>query len=139
MTVLDSHRSDSGYRAVNTGPVPPARYGFPPSEAVPHLRWLGGDYAALLVHELERGLLRQDPGTVLRGVRCEADPVLTTVTVDRGVLRAQDASFALEILLRDGLGRSWRLRGRWTYAGRELGTSHANVTHYWELLSAALV
>jgi hypothetical protein len=115
----------------------PQLYGFPPPELLPRLRWLGGDYCGLLAHDLERGLLRQDPGTRLRALRCEADPVVTTVGVDlTGAPRAQDAVFALEVLLSDGVGRSWRLRGRWTYAGRDLGTPGARVTHYWELFTA---
>ncbi|GAA3217246.1 hypothetical protein [Actinocorallia longicatena] len=130
MTVLDSHRSDARH------PVVAARYGFP---HISELRWLGADYAALLVHDLNQGLLRQDPRTLLRGVRCEANPRLTTVAADRGVLRAQDVSFSLELLLCDGLGRSWRLRGRWTYCGRDLGTPFAGVTHFWELLTAEVV
>jgi hypothetical protein len=115
----------------------PQLYGFPPPELLPGLRWLGSDYSALLARDLERGLLRQAPGTRLRAVRCESDPLLRTVGVDRaGVPRAQDAAFSLEILLLDGAGRSWRLRGRWTYTGRDLGTFQSRVGHYWELFSA---
>lgn len=115
----------------------PQLYGFPPPDLLPQLRWLGADYSALLAHDLEQGLLRQDPATRLRAVRCESDPLLKTVGVDHaGVARAQDASFSLEVLLMDGTGYSWRLRGRWTYVGRDLGTFQAKITHYWELFTA---
>lgn len=128
---------DVRFREVTGGPQ---LYGFPPPELLPRLRWLGADYCGLLVRDLERGLLRQDPGTRLRALRCEADPVVATAGVDRsGVPRAQDAAFPLEVLLTDGVGRSWRLRGRWTYAGRDLGTAQARVTHYWELFTVERV
>ncbi|MEO3784606.1 hypothetical protein ABGB12_14820 [Actinocorallia sp. B10E7] len=111
-------------------------YGFPPPQLLPRLRWLGADYSALLARDLGQGLLRQAPGTRLRAVRCESDPMVRTVGVDHaGVPRAQDVSFALEVLLLDEAGRSWRLRGRWTYTGRELGTPQARVNHYWELFT----
>ncbi len=129
MTALDVR-----FRDVAGGPE---LYGFPPSDLVPRLRWLGADYAALLVHDLGQGLMRQDPGTRLRAVRCEADPLVKTIGVDHaGVARAQDAAFSLEVLLADGTGRPWRLRGRWTYVGRDLGTLEARITHYWQLVSA---
>jgi hypothetical protein len=128
VTTLDMRSSD-----VAGGPQ---LYGFPPPEFLPRLRWLGMDYSALLARDLAQGLLRQDPGTRLRAVRCESDPVVSTVGVDRaGVARAVDAAFPLEVLLTDGVGRSWRLRGRWTYAGRDLGTLQARVTHYWKVLT----
>ncbi|MCD0452012.1 hypothetical protein LO762_22865 [Actinocorallia sp. API 0066] len=115
----------------------PRLWGFPPPQQVPQLRWLGADYSALLVRDLEQGLLRQDPGTHVIAVKCEGEPRLITVGVDAaGYIRAHDAAFPLEILLSDGGGRSWRLRGRWTYAGRDLGTVHARVSHYWELFTA---
>ncbi|GAB3671525.1 hypothetical protein GCM10027589_40620 [Actinocorallia lasiicapitis] len=112
-------------------------YGFPPPERLPQLRWLGPDYAAMLAYDLEQGLLRQDTGTRLLAVRCESDPLLKTATVDpAGIIRAHDAAFSLEVLLTDGMRRNWRLRGRWTYVGRDLGTTVAHVTHYWELFTA---
>ncbi len=124
---------DVRFRDVTGGPQ---LYGFPPPEVLPRLRWLGGGYSAMLARDLESGLRRQDPGTRLRAVRCESDPLVTTAGVDRsGVPRAQDATFALEVLLVDGTGLSWRLRGRWTYAGRDLGTPRAGVTHHWRVLA----
>jgi hypothetical protein len=107
--------------------------GFPPSERLPQLRWIGPNYAAVLVHDLTRGLLRQDPGTQVMGVRCDSEPVLRTSVDPSGVVRGQDATFALQVFVRDGRGRLWRLRGRWTYVGRHLGTPAATLTHYWEL------
>lgn len=131
------HAPYAGSPGVSGGP---ALYGFPPPERLPHLRWLGPDYAAMLAYDLEQGLLRQDQGTRLRGVRCESEPFLKAATVDSaGIIRAHDAAFALEVLLSDGMHRSWRLRGRWTYVGRDLGTSAASVTHFWELRTAELV
>lgn len=118
----------------------PELYGFPPPDRVPQLRWLGPDYAAMLAYDLEQGLVRQDKGTHVIGVRCESEPLLKTTAVDSiGVIRAHDAAFGLEVLLTDGIGRSWRLRGRWTYVGRDLGTAVASVTHYWELFTADAV
>jgi hypothetical protein len=107
--------------------------GFPPSERLPQLRWIGPDYAAVLVHDLARGLLRQDPGTQIMGVRCDNEPTLRTSVDLAGVVIGQDATFALQVFVRDGGGRLWRLRGRWTYVGRGLGTPSPSVTHYWEL------
>ncbi|MEO5873450.1 MAG: hypothetical protein ABIS86_18765, partial [Streptosporangiaceae bacterium] len=92
----------------------PELYGFPPPDELPQLGWLGPDYAAMLAFDLEQGLLRQDKGTHVIGVRCESEPLLKTPSV-----RAQDAAFGLEVFLTDGIGRSWRLRGRWTYIGRD--------------------
>lgn len=115
-------------------------YGFPPPEQLPQLRWLGPDYAAMLAYDLEQGLLRQDDGTHVLAVRCESEPFLKAATVDSsGIIRAHDAAFSLEVLLSDGAHRNWRLRGRWTYVGRDLGTAAALVTHYWELFTADIV
>jgi hypothetical protein len=100
---------------------------------LPQLRWIGPNYVAVLVHDLTRGLLRQDPGTQIMGVRCEDEPILRKSVDPVGVIRGQDATFALQVFVRDGGGRLWRLRGRWTYVGRDLGTATASLTHYWEL------
>lgn len=117
-------------------PDGPELYGFPAPSRLPQLRWLGPDYVAVLLRDLSRGLLRQDAGTRIMGVRCEAEPILKAATDSLGMIRAHDAGFTLEIFAKDGTGRPWRLRGRWTYVGRELGTAAASVTHYWELFSA---
>lgn len=122
------------YRALVTGG--PEVYGFPPPDRLPQLRWLGLDYVSVLVYDLTRGLTRQDAGTRVIGVRCDAEPSLKAVTDPAGVIRTHDASFSLQILLRDGAGRPWRLHGLWTYVGRDLGTPAASITHYWELHSA---
>ena len=114
----------------------PELYGFPPPETVPDLRWLGPDYVSVLVYDLTQGLLRQDPRTSVMGVRCEGEPRLAPSVDPAGVIRAHDACFPLQVFVQDGAGRPWRLRGRWTYSGRELGTSAASITHFWQLLSA---
>jgi hypothetical protein len=111
-------------------------YGFPPPGRLPQLRWLGPDYVSVLVHDLTQGLLRQDSGTQVLGVRCEADPALQASADPAGVIRSHEASFQLQVFVQDGSGRPWRLNGRWTYAGRDLGTSAASVVHYWQLFSA---
>jgi hypothetical protein len=111
-------------------------YGFPPPDTLPDLRWLGPDYAAALARDLVEGLLRQDPGSRVMGVRCAGQPDLRASVDPAGVIRAHDASFTLQILVRDGALRSWRLRGSWTYSGRDLGTPIASVRHFWRLLSA---
>jgi hypothetical protein len=114
----------------------PELYGFPPPERLPDLRWLGPNYVAVLVYDLTQGLLRQDPGTRVMGVRCEGEPQLHPTVDPSGVLRAHDALFPLQVFVQDGAGRPWRLRGRWTYVGRDLGTAAASITHYWQLSSA---
>jgi hypothetical protein len=111
----------------------PEPLGFPPPGRLPQLRWIGPDYVSVLVRDVARGLLRQDPGTQVMGVRCDGEPTLQTSVDPAGVIRGQDAAFALQVFLRDGGGRLWRLRGRLTYVGRALGTAGAAVTHYWEL------
>ncbi|GAA4096480.1 MULTISPECIES: hypothetical protein [Actinomadura] len=114
----------------------PELYGFPPPATLPDLRWLGPDYVSVLVHDLIRGLMRQDAGTRVMGVRCDGGPELKAAVDPAGVIRAHDACFPLQVFLQDGTGRPWRLRGRWTYCGRGLGTPGASVTHSWRLLSA---
>jgi hypothetical protein len=111
----------------------PEVLGFPSSERLPQLRWLGSDYVSVLVYDLARGLLRQDPGTRVMGVRCDAAPTVRSSVDPAGLIRGQDAAFPLQVFISDGAGRLWRLRGRWTYVGRDLGTTAASVTHYWEL------
>jgi hypothetical protein len=69
-------------------------------------------------------------------VRCQADPALRASADSAGVIRAQEASFRLQVFVQDGAARPWRLDGRWTYAGHDLGTAAASVVHYWELYSA---
>ncbi len=103
---------------------------------VPDLGWLGPDYVAALVYDLTQGLLRQDPGTTVLGVRCEARPELRPSVDPAGVIRSHDATFRLRVFVQDGTGRPWRLNGQWTYAGRELGTSTASIRHFWRLISA---
>ncbi|GAA2587055.1 hypothetical protein SMC26_42855 [Actinomadura fulvescens] len=117
----------------------PELYGFPPPGMLPDLRWLGPDYVSVLVYELTRGLLRQDAGTLVMGVRCEGEPELKGTVDPAGVIRAHDATFALQVFVRDGAGRLWRLTGRWTYSGRDLGTPSASITHFWQLQSADVV
>jgi hypothetical protein len=114
----------------------PELHGFPPPGQLPELHWLGADYTSLLLHDLTSGLLRQDPGTRVIGVRCEGTPETAAKHDPSGVLRSYDACFALEIFVKDGRERTWRLTGKWTYVGRELGTPAAAVTHYWELFGA---
>jgi hypothetical protein len=114
----------------------PELFGFPPPELLPDLRWLGPDYISVLVYDLTQGLLRQDPGTQVIGVRCEADPEMKAQVDPAGVIRAHDATFPLQVFVRDGAARPWRLRGRWTYSGRDLGTPAASINHYWQLLAA---
>ncbi|MCP2336007.1 hypothetical protein [Actinomadura rupiterrae] len=114
----------------------PELFGFPPPASVPDLRWLGPDYVSVLVYDLTQGLLRQDAGTQVMGVRCEGEPDLLPTVDPAGVIRAHDATFPLQVFVSDGAGRPWRLRGRWTYSGRELGTASASIDHSWHLLSA---
>jgi hypothetical protein len=103
---------------------------------LPDLRWLGPDYVSVLVRDLTRGLLRQDPGTRVMGVRCESPPDLRAETDAAGVVRARHATFSLQVFVQDGAGRPWMLRGRWSYVGRELGTREACIDHYWKLLTS---
>ncbi|MFD0851483.1 hypothetical protein ACFQ07_04595, partial [Actinomadura adrarensis] len=63
----------------------PELNGFPPPERLPDLRWLGPDYVAVLVYDLTQGLLRQDPGTRVMGVRCEGEPELHPTVDPSGV------------------------------------------------------
>jgi hypothetical protein len=114
----------------------PELYGFPQPGRLPDLRWLGPDYVSVLVYDLTQGLLRQDPGTRVMGVRCEDEPELRPQVDPSGVIRAHDATFPLQVFVQDGSGRPWRLRGRWTYSGRDLGTTAASITHFWQLGSA---
>jgi hypothetical protein len=114
----------------------PELYGFPAPDLLPELRWLGQDYVTVLMYDLAQGLLRQDPRTCLMGVRCDAEPTLTAAADPGGVIRSHDAGFTLQVFLQDGAGRPWMLHGRWTYMGRDLGTSAASITHQWRLLSA---
>ncbi|WP_018656740.1 hypothetical protein [Actinomadura flavalba] len=116
--------------------VGPELFGFPPPVALPDLRWLGPDYVSVLVYDLTRGLLRQDPGTQVMGVRCEGDPDLRASVDSAGVIRSHDAAFPLQVFVQDGDGRPWRLRGRWTYSGRDLGTASASINHYWQMHTA---
>ena len=67
------------------------------------------------------------------GVRCDDEPIVRTSVDATGATRGQDVSFALQVFVCDGCGRLWRLRGRWTYVARDLGTAAASLTHYWEL------
>ncbi|RAY11655.1 hypothetical protein DPM19_28945 [Actinomadura craniellae] len=111
----------------------PQVYGFPPLDVLPGLRWLGPDYVGMLVRDLTLGLRRQDTGTRVLGIRCEGGP---TVQDGGGPGRAHDAAFPLQVYVRDGAGRSWRLSGRWTYVGRDIGGPAPVITHYWRLISA---
>lgn len=113
----------------------PELYGFPPPESLPELRWLGPDYISVLAYDLTQGLLRQDPGTNVLGVRCEGEPELKAAVDPAGVIRDHDATFPLQIFVKDGAERPWILSGRWTYSGRDLGTPAASINHFWQLLS----
>jgi hypothetical protein len=110
--------------------------GFTAPGELPQLGWLGPDYVAVLIHDLTQGLLRQDPGTQVMGVRCEAEPDLVASVDPAGIIRAHDARFPLQVFVQDGAGRPWCLHGRWTYMGRDLGTPAASISHYWELIQA---
>ena len=117
-------------------PDGPELHGFPPARHLPQLRWLGPDYVATLIGDLTHGLRSQDSGTRVMGVRCENEPTLKASVDSHGMIRDHDAGFVLQVYVQDGSGRPWRLRGRWTYVGRRLGTAEASITHYWELMSA---
>ena len=117
-------------------------YEFPAPRDVPQLGWLGPDYTAAVVSNLVAGLREQDAGSELIAVKCEAPPQLEVTVEGRGprdVISGQQARFDLQVLVRDGNGRHWRLRGRLTCTGERLDTHEPAVGVTFDLASAEAV
>jgi hypothetical protein len=117
-------------------------YEFPAPRDVPQLSWLGPDYTSAVVSNLSAGLREQDAGTELIAVKCEAPPQLDATVKGSGprdVISAQQARFDLQLLVRDGNGQHWRLRGRMTCTGHRLDTDEPAVDVTFDLASAEAV
>jgi hypothetical protein len=100
------------------------------------------DYTSAVVSNLSAGLREQDAGTELIAVKCEASPQLQATVKGRGprdVISAQQARFDLQVLVRDGNGQHWRLRGRMTCTGDRLDTDEPAVDVTFDLASAEAV
>ena len=54
----------------------------------------------------------------------------------RTLRKARVWSDRLQVFVQDGVGRPWRLTGRCTYSGRDLGSPAASIDHFWELYAA---
>ena len=117
-------------------------YDFPAPRDVPQLSWLGPDYTSAVVSNLGAGLRRQDAGTELIAIRCEAPPQLEATVRgggSRGVISGQRARLELQVLVRDGSGQAWRLRGQMTCTGQRLGTDESAVRVSFDLAGAEAV
>ena len=117
-------------------------YEFPPPRDVPQLGWLGPDYTSAVVSSLAAGLYEQDAGAELIAVKCEAPPELEATVKGSGprnVISGQQARFDLQVLVRDGNGRHWRLRGRMTCTGERLDTDEPTAGMTFDLASAEAV
>lgn len=116
-------------------------YDFPGPRDLPQLGWLGPDYTLAVVSYLGTGLREQDAGTELIALKCEAPPQLeaTVKGGSRGVISAQQARFDLQVLVRDGNGQHWRLRGRMTCTGERLDMDAPAVGMAFDLASAEAV
>jgi hypothetical protein len=117
-------------------------YEFPAQRDVPQLGWLGPDYTSAVVSNLGAGLREQDAGTELIAVKCEAPPQLEATVKGSGpreVVSGQQARFDLQVLVRDGNGQHWRLRGRMTCTGDRLDTDEPAVGVTFDLASAEAV
>src|SRR5919109_4891259 len=79
-------------------------YEFPAPRDLPQLGWLGPDYTSAVVSNLSAGLRKQDAGTELIAVKCEAQPQLEATVKGSGprdVISGQQARFDLQVLVRD--------------------------------------
>ena len=117
-------------------------YEFPPPRDVPQLRWLGPDYTSAVVSSLLAGLREQDAGAELIAVNCEAPPEFEATVKGSGapnVISGQQARFDLQVLVRDGNGQHWRLRGRMTCTGELLDTDEPTGGVAFDLASAEAV
>jgi hypothetical protein len=112
---------------------------FPAPRDVPQAYWLGPAYTTAVVENLGAGLRRQDAATELIGVKCEAPPQLEATVRGSGVVSAQRACFDLQVLVCDGNGRHWRLRGRMTCTGERLDTDEPTLDVAFDLASTEAV
>lgn len=89
-------------------------YNFPDDFAAdPQLAWIGDDYLRLLIGALHRELRRHYPGAAILSIKCETQPELfTQARQGSHMASAVTIRFRLQILLRDGAARYWRLRGQ---------------------------
>jgi hypothetical protein len=88
-------------------------YGFPADlQGYPLLLWMGEDYVRYIIEALLDGLRKQDPGTKMLVIQCDAEPQFST-SVDKKTetVRSVVAEFKLQLLLQGASGQYWRLRG----------------------------
>ncbi len=109
----------------------PDTYDFPTDENVATmLFWLGDDYLATLLDDLQAGFRKQDPGSELLAVRCQERPrFLTAVRKGTDEITGMMVTFPLQILVRDGAGYAWRLFATMRYEGEALDTDRPSILH----------
>ena len=101
----------------------------------PLLGWMGDDWVRFVALELLGQFRKQDAGTELLAVKCEAAPELQTrVQEGSNAVTEVELRLALQVLLRDSSGSSWRLRGVAEFTGRGLaGEQPASHTASFEI------
>jgi hypothetical protein len=75
------------------------------------LAWAGGDLAHHVARGLLRGFREQDAGTELLRLTAEGPPELQTTVAPDGTVTRVEVAVALALLLRDGAGHRWLMRG----------------------------
>lgn len=113
-------------------------HNFPSRETVEHsLFWMGDNYLLKIQNDFTEQLRAQDAGTTVIAIKSQTEPEFQhTVSSGNGTIHAVTVTFQLQVLVKDGSGKHWRLNGTCVYAGTELHTENPELNMDFELKSA---
>lgn len=100
------------------------------------------DHVLLMVEQLQAGLRRQDPGTVVLQVRADGPPeVLSRARMDGqtggATLMGVTVAYPVTVLVQDGEEDLWRLWGKMTLVKQGIGTDDPSLQFDFDLAGSA--
>ncbi len=110
-------------------------YNFPDKKELENsLYWMGENYLLYLKKDFLNAFQKQDPKTILVGIKCEEVPEFSYyASAMDGKMLGIDATFHLQFLLLDGSERHWRINGICKYFATELNTVNMKVKMDFEI------
>lgn len=101
---------------------------------------MGDDWVTFVTARLLAEFQRQDPGTKMIHINCEAEPSMETrATPSSAVVTTVSLRVPLQLLLCDSTGRYWRIAGVGLFRGEHLEGGSPSHTTSFEIASTERV